>query len=156
MPNTPKWIVIHTAAHGTQSKNYDTTAAQIDMWHRERGFKMIGYHYVVRLGGKIEKGRNETDTGAHTLGLNAVSIGICFSGNGNFHTWTADQSVNGLNLIRMLMQKYGIRPDHVIGHREVNRLVEEGILQARYRTPKTCPGKMIDMNKVRGQLGGTQ
>jgi N-acetylmuramoyl-L-alanine amidase len=154
MPNKPKWIVIHTAAHGTSSQNFDTTVSQIDQWHRNRGFKMIGYHYVVRLGGAIEKGRNESDIGAHTLGLNSMSIGICFSGNGDFHPWTPEQTSAGLNLIRTLMQKYSIPIDHVIGHREVNKLIEQGILQAKYRTSKSCPGKMIDMDAVREQLGG--
>jgi N-acetylmuramoyl-L-alanine amidase len=152
MTNKPKWIVIHTAAHGTALKNYDTAAAQIDQWHRNRGFKKIGYHYVVRLGGMIEIGRSETESGAHTFGLNSASIGICFSGNGDLHPWTEEQESAGLNLIRTLMQKYGIDREHVIGHRKVNKLVEQGILQAKHRTSKSCPGKMIDMDKVRRTL----
>lgn len=73
-------------------------AATIDRWHKERGWKMIGYHYVILNGvrksaskyieiddGKIEEGRPLGMKGAHTYGHND-SIGICLIGNSNSFT----------------------------------------------------------------------
>lgn len=55
-------------------------AADIDRWHIERGFDCIGYHWVVRRSGIVEKGRMETVAGAHCLGENHDSIGVCYIG----------------------------------------------------------------------------
>ena len=48
-------------------------ASTIDAWHRARGFKRIGYHYVVDLDGTIERGRPVSLAGAHCKGRNAHS-----------------------------------------------------------------------------------
>ena len=53
---------------------------EIDRWHRARGFRCIGYHYVVTPDGNVETGREEQETGAHCLGHNATSIGVVYSG----------------------------------------------------------------------------
>lgn len=70
-------IIIHCSA---TEAGHDFTAADIDRWHRERGFEMIGYHYVIRLDGRIERGRPVERPGAHCTGHNARSIGICYIG----------------------------------------------------------------------------
>jgi len=62
-----------------------SSAAQIDTWHRQRGWKFgIGYHYVVRRDGQIEPGRPEWMVGAHCLvkghHYNTHSIGVCYEG----------------------------------------------------------------------------
>lgn len=46
-----------------------------------------------------------------------------------------------------LQEAYGIPTENVIGHREVNRLVAK-----KYHTRKLCPGKLLDMDHVRGWL----
>lgn len=60
----------------------DVTAADIDRWHREKGWSEIGYHFVVRLDGAIEGGRSLEKIGAHVKGHNADSIGTCLIGPG--------------------------------------------------------------------------
>ena len=50
-------IIIHCSA---TRAGQDITAADIDCWHRARGFWSIGYHYVIRLDGTIEPGRDVT------------------------------------------------------------------------------------------------
>jgi len=52
----------------------------IRMWHLERGWKDIGYHYVIYLDGTIALGRPIDLIGAHTKGENEDSIGICYVG----------------------------------------------------------------------------
>ena len=48
----PNKIIIHCSS---TPKGVDYSTADIDKWHRQRGFRGIGYHYVIRLDGKIEK-----------------------------------------------------------------------------------------------------
>lgn len=73
-------IIIHCSAVRT----YQTSSAeQIDQWHRSRGWKCIGYHYVVRRDGTIETGRPESMVGAHCLHHNRHSLGICYEGGLN-------------------------------------------------------------------------
>ena len=55
-------IIIHCSA--TKEGN-NVTASTIDQWHKDRGWRGIGYHYVVMLNGAIEYGRSIYDTGAH-------------------------------------------------------------------------------------------
>lgn len=70
-------IIVHCTA--TQ-EGKDFKAADIDRWHKERGWKKIGYHYVIDLDGTIEKGRGENEVGAHCSGRNAHSIGVVYVG----------------------------------------------------------------------------
>ncbi len=70
-------IIIHCSA---TRAGQDFTAADIDRWHRQRGFRSIGYHFVVRLDGTIEPGRDVALDGAHCTGWNHRSIGICYIG----------------------------------------------------------------------------
>ena len=71
-------LVIHCSA---VRPDQTSSAAQIDTWHRQRGWKLgIGYHYVIRRNGEIEEGRPEWLTGAHCQHHNAHSIGICYEG----------------------------------------------------------------------------
>lgn len=70
-------IIVHCSA---TPSGRQVTVNQIDAWHRERGFKCIGYHYIVYLDGSIHSGRTENEIGAHCLGHNANSIGVCYVG----------------------------------------------------------------------------
>lgn len=70
-------IIIHCSA--TQ-EGKDFTTADIDRWHRERGYDCIGYHYVIYRDGSVHHVRPLEKAGAHTVGHNANSIGICYIG----------------------------------------------------------------------------
>lgn len=69
-------IILHCSAT-VEGKNF--TAADIDRWHKEKGYKKIGYHFVIDLDGTLEKGRQLNERGAHCKGHND-SIGICYIG----------------------------------------------------------------------------
>ncbi|HOI31214.1 MAG: N-acetylmuramoyl-L-alanine amidase [Bacteroidales bacterium] len=70
-------IIIHCSA---TPQGRDVSVAEIERWHRARGFSQIGYHYIISINGIIQKGRNIELAGAHTQGHNANSIGICYVG----------------------------------------------------------------------------
>jgi hypothetical protein len=150
------YIVWHTAADGRKSKvpgqPSDTTAKDIDLWHRQDGWAGNGYNYVIRLDGSIETARPIERVPAHVKGLNSVSIGICFSGHGDLFELTPDQVRAGLKLTRELMDRFDIPGRQVIGHREVNDLVDRGIVARKYRTNKSCPGNLVSMEKIRERL----
>ncbi len=70
-------VIVHCSA---TPEGRDISAATIDQWHRDRGWSGIGYHYVVKLDGSIEYGRDISKTGAHVKGHNTGSVGICYIG----------------------------------------------------------------------------
>ncbi len=151
-------IVWHTAGHGRDGQVFDTTAEQIDRWHRERGWNEIGYNVVIRFDGTIEKGRDPRKVPAGVLGINSTTYHICFSGHGDIAPLTPAQLESGIRHTIEMLKQYGLvdkflqEPDGLIvmGHREVNDLVCRGL--ARYPTTKTCPGKWVDMNMVRARI----
>jgi len=111
-------IIIHCSATKEGKPFY---AKDIDKWHKARGWKGIGYHYVVDLDGKIEKGRSEDQIGSHCVGHNKNSIGICYIGgldkDGNpKDTRTKEQKEALWNLLRQLLCKYPKATIH--GHNE--------------------------------------
>lgn len=70
-------IIIHCTATKDGQK---VTAADVDKWHKKRGFVCIGYHFLVLLDGTIETGRPLDKVGAHCVGHNAKSVGVCYVG----------------------------------------------------------------------------
>lgn len=72
-----KYIVVHCAY---TPPAMDVSASDIDRWHREKGWLMIGYHAVIKRDGTLEKGRPLNKVGAHVRGINSKSVGICLAG----------------------------------------------------------------------------
>ena len=70
-------IIIHCSATNPEQ---DFCAADIDRWLKAKGWSGIGYHYVIKLDGTIEKGRDVSKAGAHAFGYNKRSIGVCYIG----------------------------------------------------------------------------
>ena len=64
-------------------KGFGTLAKvqEIARWHtQERGWKAIGYHFVIDRDGTVANGRPVEQVGAHVRGHNANSIGIALMG----------------------------------------------------------------------------
>jgi N-acetylmuramoyl-L-alanine amidase len=70
-------IILHCSA---TPEGKDFTVADIDKWHKARGWQRIGYHYVIYRDGSVHEGRNIAVAGAHTSGYNKNSIGVCYIG----------------------------------------------------------------------------
>ena len=70
-------LIIHCSAVRPGQRS---SAQDIDGWHRAKGWKMIGYHYVVRRDGTVENGRSVEAVGAHCTGHNQHSVGIVYEG----------------------------------------------------------------------------
>ena len=115
-------IVLHYSA---TYADQDLDIRDIDKMHRARGWKGVGYHYVIKRDGMIERGRKETEVGAHVGGQNTGKIGICLIGglerssgpNVGVDNRTDAQKQSAASLIRDLLTRYpGAK---VVGHRDL-------------------------------------
>lgn len=154
-----KWknIIIHHSA-----SNWGT-ARVIDHWHKQRGWNGIGYHFVILNGylastdynskrqfhsliGSIETGRplnlnpwvEVSEIGAHALGFNKDSIGICLIHKDGLHHSHVHMSL--IKLVDELRRAFNIKIENIKGHYEVNS------------NKPDCPS--IDMNLLRKVIGG--
>ncbi len=129
--NATNRIILHHTA-GT-----DTSAAAIHAMHlQRRGFYGIGYHYVIRRNGSIERGRPEEVRGVHAGKANVDSIGIAFTGNFTRIRPTEEQITAGICLIRDVRSRYGEL--EVIGHSDVGSTA--------------CPGRMFPWADLQRRL----
>ena len=112
-------IIIHCAA---TREGRDFTVEDITRWHKARGFATIGYHYVIYRDGSIHKGRPLEQIGAHCVGHNKHSIGICYiggcasDGKTPKDTRTPEQKEALLALLRRLKARFPNATIH--GHRD--------------------------------------
>lgn len=114
-------IIIHSSATRV---GMDVRASDIRKWHLERGFADIGYNFVIDLDGTVELGRPLTMNGAHCLGYNDHSIGICYVGGldsfGNpYDSRTYAQKKSLHALVQNLMLTYPTITK-VLGHRDTS------------------------------------
>lgn len=111
-----KRLVIH---HSASPRT--VTADTIESWHRSRGFKRIGYHFIIESDGAQQHGRPVWEEGAHCLadGANHDSIGICVTGNNtiNGDRWNDAQIASLVELLRVLRVVFPNIP--YLGHRDV-------------------------------------
>lgn len=76
MKQVNRIIIHHTGV------DVDQSAKTIHDYHvKNNGWTAIGYHFLVRYNGTVEKGRPPNKTGAHTYGQNHDSLGVCVTGN---------------------------------------------------------------------------
>ena len=113
-------IVVHCSA---TRADRDFTENDLEMCHRHRGFNGAGYHFYIRKNGDIKNTRPLEKPGAHALGYNAHSIGICYEGGLDVRYRPADTRTEWQKhslrvLIRTLLMDYpGCR---VCGHRDLS------------------------------------
>jgi N-acetyl-anhydromuramyl-L-alanine amidase AmpD len=124
---TIEYIVVHCSA---TPPSMDIGVDKIREWHLERGWRDVGYNYIVRRDGTVEAGRPEGDTLAHAHGYNTNSIAICLVGGVNeFNApqanFTGEQGASLRAFISWMERRY---PGAVVcGHRDL-----PGV-------PKDCP-----------------
>lgn len=118
-----KQIIIHCSATPEGRNN---TVEDLRRWHKEgNGWDDIGYHYVIHLDGSIHKGRPDEKQGAHCVGKNSTSIGVCYiggvakDGKTAKDTRTKEQKASLVRLLKHLRLRY---PNAIIrGHRDYAR-----------------------------------
>lgn len=120
-------LIVHYSA---TPKGMEVDAEKIREWHvTDRGWRDIGYHFVIGYDGKVEIGRDIAETGAHCAQHNFESIGICYVGGLNeagkpADTRTKEQKV-ALRAVLAVLKS--IFPEaKVYGHKDLQ--------------PTACPG----------------
>ncbi len=100
----------------------DPDAARIDAIHRELGWVGVGYHYLIRKDGTVEKGRPVPAVGAHAEGANARSVGVALCGNFCGEEPTAAQIESCAMLLAVLGAAFDVPLDaeHIVGHRDLD------------------------------------
>jgi N-acetyl-anhydromuramyl-L-alanine amidase AmpD len=127
----PRYIVIHHSA-----TDFSVTFDQIRLNHLERGWDDIGYHYVIDSEGTVTPGRAENVVGAHALGLNQESLGVCCIGNFEEEHPTGAQVEALKRVVVELCRKYKITAERIIGHCDVT-------CDERGGKRSACPGRNL-------------
>lgn len=117
---TIRKLVLHCSATRPGQR---VGVAEIDRWHRQRGFSQIGYHFVVLPDGTIRRGRDVEKIGAHAKGHNSDSIGICYIGGVDASGRPADTRTEAQRaalcfLLQQLRERF---PEaEIVGHRDLS------------------------------------
>ena len=111
-------VILHSTA---TPEGRDVTVDTIRQWHIDRGWRDIGYHYVIYRNGQIKLGRPLAEQGAHAKGHNEDSIGVVYVGgtdkSGNAKdTRTLAQKISQRLLLVYFRIRYQIT--EVIGHKD--------------------------------------
>lgn len=116
-----KYLVVHCAA---TKPTMDIGLREIRQWHRQQGWLDVGYHFVIRRDGTVEKGRDVGVVGSHVKGYNSESLGICMVGGINAtgkpeNNFTPEQFAS---LDAVLWElKETLYPDaKIVGHHELD------------------------------------
>ena len=132
-----KQIIVHCTATRPdwwEKKTINEQVKEVEKWHVvDRGWKAIGYHYLIGRNGEVVQGRPIEMIGSHAKGQNKDSIGIAlFGGFGSdaddlaTEHFTPLQLAAAYDLIRKLQGQYNIKNERVIGHNRISS--------------KACPG----------------
>jgi len=134
----PIKIILH---HSLTTDNKTVSMNAIRKYHMAKGWKNIGYHYLLELVNnryEIFVGRMLNETGAHTKGQNGRSIGICLVGNFDLKPPPKEQWDLAINLVSALRQTFVISLDDIYGHCDFAN--------------KTCPGAAFDIDLFKSQI----
>lgn len=114
------WIVVHCSGDPATT---DVTTQDIRLRHMRRGYRDIGYHFVIERDGTVVPCRPLTRAGWHAAGYNRHSIGICLIGGRKGQTERAEDNFSDAqkdSLWTLLCQLHGENPDAEIrGHRDM-------------------------------------
>ncbi|MES2224177.1 MAG: peptidoglycan recognition family protein [Patescibacteria group bacterium] len=125
--NNPKYLIIHHTGGTDADPKFDTSNQSFEVvneYHRQKwDFKSslgfyLGYQYFIDKNGKVTQGRADSDEGAHTIGKNLESIGICMAGNFDVTMPTTLQIQALKTLIKNKMALYSIPLSNVVPHRK--------------------------------------
>jgi len=107
----------------------------MDRYHRIKGWKGIGYHFVVMPDGLIFIGRSLNEIGAHTFSQNEKAIGVCLLGNFDEENVSEPQWVTMKFLLAFLLHRFNLQPNDIYFHRQF--------------ADKTCPGMRLELGDIR-------
>ena len=109
-------VVHHSAIYKADGR---ATLQEIQRLHRQdRGWADVGYHFMLDVDGAIYAGRDLGARGAHTLGRNTGSAGVCLLGDFRFSAPLPAQWEALIALARWLIAELELT--HLAGHSQFN------------------------------------
>ena len=111
-------IVIHCSATRC-NRRFPVTA--LIRCHADR-FGFTGYHYYITRDGQTYQTRHEQLVGAHAVGYNQHSLGVCYEGGLDEHGNAADTRTPRQKraLLKLLKKLKAAHPDaRILGHRDL-------------------------------------
>jgi hypothetical protein len=134
----PKYLIIHHIGAMPADFPDDDPVPTIRGWHTSppRNWSDIAYHKVINSKGKVFQGREDSVQGAHAFGANASSLGLLMVGDFTTKAPTVKQVDALVQTLATLCRRHGIKPDKIIGHRDVAKLFPGGAASA-------CPGDAL-------------
>jgi len=113
-------IIIHCSAT-FEGQEFDVD--DIREWHLRRGWRDVGYHYVIKLDGTVQEGRPLEEVGAHAKNHNRNSVGICYIGGLSEDrkpkdTRTQEQLISLRNLVAEILFQFPNAT--VLGHNQIS------------------------------------
>jgi N-acetyl-anhydromuramyl-L-alanine amidase AmpD len=133
-------IVIH-CSDTIEGRNF--YAHDIDLWHKQRGFRKIGYHFVIDLDGTIEQGRPLREVGAHVKDYNKCSIGICYIGgldqNKKAKDTRTDEQKDALRFLLQQLVSAFPTVRKIAGHRDYSPDKNGNGIVDKFERLKECP-----------------
>ena len=131
--------IIHCSA---TKEGVDLDVEDIRKMHKKRGWSDIGYHFLIKLDGTIEKGRPISIMGAHVRGHNKDSVGIVYIGGLDEKgkakdTRTTAQQSSLLSLLNSIAMIFPIK--EIKGHRDYSKDLDgDGVVES-HEWMKQCP-----------------
>jgi N-acetylmuramoyl-L-alanine amidase len=124
--NRIDFIAVHCSA---TPATLDWDVEDVRRSHRQRGWRDVGYHYIIKRDGTLQKGRPDNIPGAHEPRINRNSIAICMIGGSppigspehrkglGENNFTEAQWKTLAQIVRELHAKHPAA--EIIGHRDV-------------------------------------
>ena len=141
-----RYIVVHHTASDVGNLEY---YRKLHM--EERGWPDIAYHFIINNGsantamGEIEEStlwqERKNHYSTRISYINYFGIAVVLVGNFEKHAVPNLQREATVNLLLRLSQEYGIPPERIVGHRELQRTA--------------CPGKHLNMTEIRAAVRKT-
>lgn len=125
---TDRIIVHHSATASGDAYSIHKYHTEVNGWPDG-----IGYHFVILPNGTIQEGRSVDLHGAHTVGENFRSVGVCFIGNFEKTCPTLAQ-YDAFNELHSWLNNYYGKKLPVFRHCDFNATV--------------CPGQNFDLSQI--------
>ena len=131
----------HIVLHHTGAEEKD--ARQVREAHLRRGFRDVGYNYIIERNGLVVTGRSLDLPGAHCKAaeMNFKSVGVALIGNLENHPPTDSQQNSLVGLVKSIQQQHRIETGKILPHGAVPG------------ASTLCPGRYFPYDLLLQRLG---
>lgn len=140
----PRRINLLVNHHSLTADGKTVSWSAIRRYHMDvRGWKDIGYHLGVELVGdryEVLWGRPWRQIGAHAIGANQHSLGICWIGDFSVVAPSEQMIHAGVRMLADLCSYLDLRPQvAIVGHKDVSE-------------NRTCPGAAFPLERIKAMV----